>query len=182
MFLRQCSRTIFFLLFCLAIGSQITKLKRIPNSTTFSLIQEDMKAPPKPLAPTDRHFANEANPNITVTIDNNNSTTNSSSSNNTTDLSNPHSNSCLSAIRGEISLLNRKNRQNSSKSSSEYLYLDFALREVYSLPETPDKTKILVTSDGESFIPATHMITTEDGEIYLVSSLQGARELICSQK
>ncbi len=154
MSLRQTCRTIFFWLFFLAIGCQITEPERIPNSTTFSSMKD------------------EANPKSSIRIDNNNSNT---------DLSNPNSHSCLSDKRGKISLLTKKTPGKSSKTSSEFLNLDFALTEVYSLPETPDPKNIFVTSDGESVIPATHLIETEDGGLYAVASLQGARELICVQ-
>ena len=168
MFFRQHFRSIFFGLFCLAIGYEIIESQKIPNSRTFSSMED------------------EANPKIRIRIDNNNSTTNnssnSSSSDKSTDLSNAISNSCLLDKRGKISLLNQKTRVKSSNTNSDWLNLDFALTEVYSLPETPDPKNIFVTSDGKSSIRATHMIETQDGGLYAVASLQGARELICSQK
>ena len=94
---------------------------------------------------------------------------------------------CLSNQRGQSSLVRGSSRGIPFNPDSEYRNLNFTLTGVGSLPEgTNDESRNLeqnsITSEEEPIIPATKMIRTEDGEIYLIASLQEARELLCSQE
>lgn len=66
-------------------------------------------------------------------------------------------------------------------SDSDHHNLDFSLTGFGSIPVTSSEENP-TSFDEESLIPATHMIETPDGETYLVSSLQEARDLICSNQ
>ena len=93
---------------------------------------------------------------------------------------------CLSNQRGQSSLVRGSSRGIPFNPDSEYRNLNFTLTGVGSWPEgTNDESRSLeqnlITSEEEPIIPATKMIRTKDGEIYLIASWQEARELLCSK-
>ncbi len=103
---------------------------------------------------------------------------------NISDLSELIAKTCLSPQRSRSSLTRGSTRGLPFNPDSEYRNLDFTLTGVGSLPQIPDDEsrnpeQNLDTPEEEPIIPATQMIRTEDGEIYLIASLQEARDLIC---